>query len=166
MNKIMLSEINDGDIVSVLKVPSSSWIDKAISFFEGSPIFHSFIAVWIDGELHALQMDPQKHNLVPIQDYKNNPLHVIRRPSFVTFNKEAIIKEGLKENYSFLGALAAGLQEYDQKIKYNSNTKFCSQFCIWVWANGGYHHFSSTILNPAMLEKEAIKNNLTVLEVF
>ena len=165
MNKITLSEIQPGDIISVLKTPASSWLDKFISFFERSPIFHSFIAVIVDDKLLALQMDPARHNLVPIQEYSANPLHVIKKPSWVSFNQEEIINKGVKEKYSFLGAALAGLQEYDSFIKYNSKNKFCSQFCIWVWKQGGYNHFSSTILNPAMLEKEALLLNLTVLEV-
>jgi hypothetical protein len=161
------SVINDGDIISVLKVPSSKIVDKLISFWEQSPIFHTFLAVWIDGELHALQMDPNSQNIVTIENYAINPLHVLQKPKEIKIDKSDLIRNVSHISYSLYGAVTAGIEQYFDYVPFikQKQSNFCSQYVAEVWNKGGFKPQIKEDLDPYELELFLLTHNIQKIEI-
>lgn len=158
--------VSDGDIISVLKVPSSKLIDKMIAYWEKSPIYHSGIAIWIDGKLNVLQMDPDGDNIIPISHFQNNIIHVIKKPDTVKLNMKDLTSKVHNISYSYYSAVVSGIAQYIPCIPaLKSRKKCCSQYCADVWDCGGLEPKINDILDPYELEHTLIQRGCHVIEV-
>lgn len=166
-----LTKIHDGDIISIYPNKKSSLLSKIISKWsadDGVPApYHTGIAVWIDAELHVLQMDPAGHNIVELSYYSNKTFHVLKKPPYVDIDKRQLIAAVYGISYTYFGAIVSGLSQYIPCIPYFKERKkaFCSQYCAEIWNHGGYQHTIPEKFDPEMLEEYLIARNIEVLTV-
>lgn len=165
MNAIPYSElrdkIQDGDIISVLRPRKhASIFANTISFFTGSPIYHSGIAVWLtsltgEKRLFIVEAQDQCRQVQLLSNYGEvQELHVLARPEYVNFGKfssELINKVGVAP-YSYLKALNSGIRQYFWLPKITGTGEYCSQLTLDMWKLGGLP-LTDTQLDPAMAEK-------------
>jgi hypothetical protein len=164
--------ISDGDVVFVFPNRTSSFIDKAISWWEGPHTpFHCGLLVWQIQhgipQLMVCQMTPDHKNLVSINDYVGNRMHIVKRPDGLKIDGMSLISRVSTINYSIEGALASGLDQYLPFVPVfkSRKKKFCSQYVADVYNHQGFEPFIPDWLDPFNLEQFLLKAGLGKLEI-
>ena len=167
-----LKIVSDGDIVFVFPNRTSSFIDKAISWWEGpNTPFHCGLLAWQIKyglpQLMVCQMTPDHKNLVSIDDYAANRLHIIKRPNGLNIDGNGLISRVSSISYSMPGALASGIVQYLPMFTVfkSRKTKFCSQYVADVYNHQGFTPTIPDWLDPFKLEQFLLKAGLQKLEI-
>jgi hypothetical protein len=153
--------IQDGDIISVLRREDKmSLLQKLITTWTKSPIFHTAIAIWLStghGEkrLFVVEAYDATRRITPLSVYQKHPFHVLAKPEHVKFElfSGSLVERVGTAEYSYVRAFISGVRQYLKLPNIVLATgEFCSELAAKVWKMGGMD-ITETGLNPAELER-------------
>jgi hypothetical protein len=152
--------IKNGDIVTVLRPKKFSLFASTISFFTGSPIYHTGIAVWLTNEttsekrLFLVEAMDSRRRIISLSEYSKQDLHVLAMPNYVNFQLFAddLLAKINVAPYSYLKAIWSGIKQYCWLPTINEEGEFCSEMVAKMWKKGGFP-ITDTCINPAEMER-------------
>ncbi len=153
--------IQDGDIISVLRLDKrASLLQKVITYWTKSPIYHTAIALWMNTEhgekrLFVVEAYDATRRITPLSVYQKHRLHVLAKPEHVRFDLfvGSLVERVGTAEYSYVRAFISGVRQYLKLPNIVLTTgEFCSELAAKVWKMGGMN-ITETGLNPAELER-------------